>query len=104
MPAYPFAQMPTFGEFIRIAERDYGYTYRAMAVGVVRPDGMQMMAVMSRIDQGVPRDEVMPRFKSDARLEPDMLRDLCSRLQMPLSRFGLVLTEEGLASSNGRAT
>ena len=99
MPAYPFVQMPTFGEFINIAEREHGYTYRAMAIGVIRPDGMQMMSVMSRIDNGVPSDEIMPRISNDTRLQPHMLRDLCSRLQIPLSRFGLVLTEDGLASS-----
>ena len=54
---------------------------------------LPMSQVYKSLDNGVQREEVLQRLTNDTRLEPHMLRDLCFRLQIPLSRFGLLLTE-----------
>ena len=41
MPAYPFVQMPTFGEFLRIAEQEFECSYTVEEFKVVGCDSFQ---------------------------------------------------------------
>ena len=51
MPPFPFTQMPTFGEFIRIAETEYGCTFTINDISLVGPDGPSMVSVFKEESQ-----------------------------------------------------
>ena len=51
MASFPFAKMPTFGEFIRIAETEFGCTYVINDISLVGPDGASMVSVFRRLQQ-----------------------------------------------------
>lgn len=98
--AYPFVQMPTLGEFIQRACREYGCAHEQEMVVLVGPDGETRVSTLSHGEDGEKRTVVLPFRNHDERLAPHTLRSLCRRLGLPLSDFGLVLTDEGLLPSD----
>ena len=100
MAAYPFVKMPTLGEWIRRACDAYGCTLDEQAVTVLGPDGISNPSVLSRETSDDTFNVVLPYVSYEDRLTPHMLRNLCTRLGLPLSDFGLALTEEALLLSD----
>lgn len=93
MAAYPFVQMPTLGEWIHRACDEYGCTLQEGVVTVQGPDGISHPSVLSRETANKTFSVVVPYLSHEDRLAPHMLRNLCTRLDLPLSDFGLILED-----------
>lgn len=98
--AYPFAQMPTLGQFVRRACSDYGCTHEKGSVTLFGPDGESRVSALSREENGERKVVVLPFLDDGERLTPHLLRSLCRRLGLPLADFGLVLSEDGLSPTD----
>ena len=94
MPDYPFVRMPTFGDFIRIAE-EHGCTYSVNRLTMVGPDGSSQLSVFRRTTTERHYEAPAPKLSNDDRMSPHLLQSLCVRLDLPLDAFGLTLTDEG---------
>lgn len=89
MPAFPFAQMPTFGEFLRVAEREFGCVYQVVnEFQLAGPDGVYF-SVLQREVNGRLLEVKAPRLSNEDRLTLTTLRNLCNRLRIPQERFDL---------------
>ena len=93
--------MPTLGEWIRRACDEYDCNLDEDSVTVQGPDGVSSLSVLSRDVGQVTRSVVVPYISREERLTPHMLRNLCTRLDIPLPDFGLTLTEYDLEPLNG---
>lgn len=73
-----------------MAER-HGYTYvvKYMAING-EPRG-----VLTRVMDAHEHVVVLSRLRTDERLSPTVLTDMCRRTQIPTSAFGLTLTDSG---------
>lgn len=91
MAAFPFAQMPTFGEFLHVARDEYGCDYRVSLLHLIGPDGASKLSVMSRSVDGHTWEATLPRLANDDRLTPHVLQSLCVRLGIDAQRFNLTL-------------
>jgi len=93
---YPFAPMPTLGEFIAKSEASYGAILRHSRNEIEGPDGLFKARYLIRIHNGDQYHSVLPpNIGDDDVLTPHVLRRLCSRLDVPSSDYGLTLTDNG---------
>ena len=88
MPAYPFAQMPSLGEFVERAQEAYECQLRRSVMHAKGPGGEGHLSVLHR--PGV-NSVVLPDVAEDVRLSLHTLRSLCARLNIPPAEFGLDL-------------
>ena len=93
MAAYPFAQMPTMGEFIDRAKQDYGCEHEQDAIGVIDQDGEKRLSILRRTHENMQYTVVLPSIADETRLSLLMLRNLCRRLNISPADFGLGLDE-----------
>ncbi|MEW8436932.1 MAG: hypothetical protein AB2689_02145 [Candidatus Thiodiazotropha taylori] len=95
--AYPFARMPGLGEFINRACQDYGAELRASKIGFEGPEGTVFPRYLFRIHDNNQYHATLPGCEESEILTPTIVRRLCKGLEIPLSDFGLSLSDDGWA-------
>ena len=90
--AYPFAPMPSLGEFIDRVIAEYGVEIKEPEGPLIGPRGQAKAVYLFRkMDGENPRFAIIPDLRNDEMLVPDTLRSLCRQLGVPLEDFGLTL-------------
>jgi hypothetical protein len=85
--AYPFGGLPTLRAFIEKA-RELGIEVKTSKEPAIGPRGEETFRYMQR-PGGVP--VILPHIAEDERLTHVVLANLCRRLDIPASAFGLTL-------------
>ena len=90
--AYPFAPMPTLGEFITRITSEYKGEIITPDGALSGPKGKTEVKVLVRNDEkGGKKIAVIPDLNENEVLIPHVLRSLCIQLGVPLKDFGLTL-------------
>jgi hypothetical protein len=80
--AYPFIQWPTLGEFLRIAQVQFGAQIKTIPAS---PPQEYIFRDTDADKYVAP----IPKLNLSDRIDPDLLRSLCLQLNIPLSAFGI---------------
>ena len=83
--AYPFAQMPTLGEFVEYAVSQ-GCMMHEFPGRMIGPRG----SVTPRCLRGLKNViSILPNIDDDDRLTPLLLRNLCAQLGLDINHFSM---------------
>jgi len=93
--AYPFAPMPTLGDFIKNSIDKYDAKLRQSKISLEGPDGSHYPKFLICVHDNNQYHAVLPDLDDDEVLNSHILRKLCLRLGIPLEDYGLILTDEG---------
>ncbi len=88
---YPLERLPTLGEFVERATRQYNATDLLSEVTVQGPRGEVRFRYLRRVIEGRVIVAPLPDLHDDDHLTPNMLRNLCVRLEITVQDFGLHL-------------
>ena len=90
--AYPFTQMPTFGEFIARITDEHKAKIRKINSTLSGPRGKAKIEFLMRTGKdGEIKVAIIPNLREDEHLTPSVLRSLCAQLDVPYTDFGLTL-------------
>ena len=87
--SYPFTQMPTYEEFKEEAAR-HGVSFHTSSTKLIGPRGEAEVRYATR--EGKP-PLILPNLNDADRLTPGLLENLCRRLGIDPSRFGISPTD-----------
>lgn len=87
----PLEQLPTLGEFVERAMRQYGAVPKVTEVSVTGPRGEVRFKYLEREHQGEKLIAPLPDIQEHEFLAPSVLRQLCARLNIPPGDFGFHL-------------
>lgn len=80
--AYPLIQWPTLGEFLQVAQGQFG-------TRIKRVYGTALQEYLVRDADDDKYVAPMPKLNLSDRLDIDQLRSLCGQLNIPLAAFGI---------------
>ena len=93
--AYPFAQLPTFAEFItRVTSSEFGCTFETIESPMIvdgDPNDRVSIHFLQRVWNGEKLNYAFYQDDFDARMEWTTVRSFCDRLEIPREAFGLTL-------------
>ena len=89
--AYPFVKFPSFGEFRKILEDEFACEYKQLDGVLVDPDGNDHDVFYFERTVGKKTLLAPADLSDDTILTPSVLRSICSRLAVPVERFGFTL-------------
>jgi hypothetical protein len=94
--AYPFTSFPKLSDFINRVTEEFEVELVDAKGKTIGPRGIVRMRYFVRDHGGKKLRVPIPDFPEEERLAPTQLRQLCNRLEIPLSEFGFELTEDGI--------
>lgn len=89
--AYPFVRYPSFREFKEILQKEFDCHYEKLDGVLVDPNNVQHEVSYFRRVLGKKTLLAPVDLSDDTMLTPSVLRSICTRLKVPLERFGLLL-------------
>lgn len=87
---YPFVQCPTFAELKEKLRQEYGCQIRDGGE-LTSDDGSSPITYLERVVDGKSLTYVIVIDDDETRIEVDLIRGICDRLQIPKADFGLTL-------------
>lgn len=92
--SYPFAPMPSLGQFIQRAKSQFGAQLKRTKV-IMGPRGPMSGQYLERVVGDVRKRMVVPKhLKPDDILRPNLVRSFCKRLGIDPVNFGFTLSDD----------